>query len=153
MPIRAVFFSAGETLGDETRQWVAWSGWLGVPHLTFFALLGAVIARGEHHRTVFDLLKPGFDLQQEQAARAAAGATYTFNRTDFYPDAIPCLEALRAARFRIGIAGNQPSDAEEALRSLGLPVDVLASPERWGVEKPSPAFFARLAAVWCSRRT
>src|SRR2546430_1464182 len=59
--IRAVFFDIGETLVDETRPWGLWADWLGVPHLTFFAALGAVIARREHHRRVFDLVRPGLD--------------------------------------------------------------------------------------------
>ena len=46
MPIHTVFFDVGETLLDETRIWGAWADWLGVTRLTFFAALGAVIARG-----------------------------------------------------------------------------------------------------------
>jgi FMN phosphatase YigB (HAD superfamily) len=32
------------------------------------------------------------------------------------------------------------------LRACGVEVDVLASSEGWGVEKPSPGFFARISA-------
>lgn len=47
--------------------------------------------------------------------------------------------------MRLGLAGNQPAEVEASLRELGLPVDFIASSARWGVEKPSPGFFARLA--------
>ena len=85
MAIKAVFFDVGETLVDETRQWGGWADWLGVPRLTFFAALGAVIERGHHHRGVFELARPGLELAREQAARAAAGQADLFDRGDFYP--------------------------------------------------------------------
>jgi FMN phosphatase YigB (HAD superfamily) len=47
---------------------------------------------------------------------------------------------------RIAIAGNQPAWAEAALAEMGLPADLVAASERWGVHKPNPAFFARLVA-------
>jgi HAD superfamily hydrolase (TIGR01549 family) len=147
MTIRAVFFDIGETLVDETSQWGGWADWLGIPRLTFFAVLGGVIQRGEHHRRVFELLRPGIDVAREQAARVAAGHAEHFDRSDFYPDAIPCLEALRRQGYRIGLAGNQPEGVEELLRAMALPVDLIASSAGWGVEKPSPEFFARVAAL------
>lgn len=147
MTIEVVFFDVGETLVDETRHWATWADWLGVPRLTFFAVLGGVIARGEHHRRVFELLRPGLDLGRERAARAAAGVFDGIERADFYPDAVPCLHALRAAGYKIGLAGNQPAGAEEQLRALDLPLDFVASSAGWGVEKPSPEFFARATAL------
>jgi len=147
MPITTVFFDVGETLVDETRQWGGWADWLGIPRLTFFAALGAVIERGQHHRRVFELVCPGMDLAREQAARAAAGHSEHFDRSDFYPDALPCLEALRRQGYRIGLAGNQPEGVEELLRAMELPADLIASSAGWGVEKPSPEFFARVAAL------
>src|SRR3954471_9928006 len=147
MTINVVFFDIGETLVDETRQWGAWADWLGMPRLTFFAVLGGLIERGEHHRRVFELLRPGIDLAHERAARAQAGYVEHFERADFYPDAIPCLEALRRAGYRIGLAGNQPEGVEGVLRAMNLPVDLIASSAGWGVEKPSPEFFARVAAL------
>src|SRR5450756_841754 len=74
MAIRAVVFDVGETLIDETRLWTAWADRLGLPRLTFLAALGAVIARGGDHRTVFGLFRPGFDVDAVQARRRAAGA-------------------------------------------------------------------------------
>lgn len=145
MAVRAVFLDVGETLVDETRSWAAWADWLGVPHLTFFAVLGGVIERGEHHLRAFELIRPEFDYEREEAARAATGVPAGFEPADLYPDAIPCLEALRAEGYLIGVAGNQTARFAASIRELGLPVDLVASSATWGVAKPSPAFFARVA--------
>ena len=56
------------------------------------------------------------------------------------------MKLLRDAGLLIGLAGNQPADAEAELRALGLSVDFVASSARWGVEKPDPAFFQRIVA-------
>jgi len=142
--IRCVVFDVGETLVDETRHWGDWADWLGVPRLTFSAAFGAVVERGWHHRRVFELVRPGLDLAGEQRRREQAGWRYTLERADFYPDALPCLADLRASGLRIGIAGNQPEAAETSLAALGVPADFIASSARWGVEKPDPAFFAKV---------
>ena len=63
---------------------------------------------------------------------------------DLYPDVMPTLRRLRAANLLIGLAGNQPADAEAEIMALGLTVDFVASSGRWGVEKPDPAFFQRI---------
>ena len=63
---------------------------------------------------------------------------------DFYPDALPCLRGVAAAGLRVGIAGNQPQAAEEMLRRVDAPISLVASSSRWGVERPSPAFFERI---------
>ncbi|MEG3143605.1 HAD family hydrolase [Sphingomonas sp. RT2P30] len=115
-----------------------------MPRLTFFAALGAVIARGEHHHRVFDPFAPGLDIAQAERERALEGDRYRIERRDFYPDALPCLAALRESGLIVGIAGNQPEDAEEALRAAGAEADHVASSARWGVEKPSPHFFAKI---------
>jgi HAD superfamily hydrolase (TIGR01549 family) len=142
--VRAVVFDVGETLVDETRHWGDWADWLGVTRFGFFAAFGAVVERGWHHRRVFELVRPGIDLAAEQARRAAAGWRYTLEPSDFYPDALPCLRALLAAGFKVGIAGNQPEAAETSLAALGAPADFVASSARWGVEKPDPGFFAKV---------
>ena len=67
--IRAVVFDVGETLVDETRAWGAWADWMGVPRFTFFAVYGAVIARGWHHRRVFQEIDPTFDFDAERRDR------------------------------------------------------------------------------------
>ena len=145
--IRAVFFDVGETLVDETRQWTSWAEWLGVTPLTFCAALGAVIERGEHHRRVFDYFVPGMDLAAEDAKRQAAGKGYVIESRDLYPDALPTLVALKAQGLQVGIAGNQPEQAEGALLRAGVTADHLASSARWGIEKPSLRFFEKIAEI------
>lgn len=151
MTIKAVFFDIGYTLIDETRQWRAWADHLRVPFEKFDATLRDVIARNEHHRQVFEILKPGFDLDKERAARAAAGLSDTFTAADLYPDAVPCLKELKRLGYLIGFAGNQPEAAEAALEAMNLSADIIASSAKWGVEKPSPAFFHRvIEAAGCT---
>jgi HAD superfamily hydrolase (TIGR01549 family) len=145
--IKCVVFDVGETLVDETRHWGDWADWMGVPRFTFSAAFGAVVDRGWHHRRVFELVRPGFDLAAEQQRRAAAGWRYTLEPHDFYPDALPCLTALRGAGFRVGISGNQPEAAETSLAALGVPADFIASSTSWGIEKPDPGFFAKVVEV------
>jgi len=140
--IRAVFLDVGETLVDETRMWGAWAEALEVPALTLFGLLGAAIAGGEHHRSVFDHFTAG----RLARARERMRTVEPLLPGDLYPDALPCLSALRDRGLRVGITGNQPSAMEAALIAARVPADVIASSERWGVEKPSPEFFRRLVA-------
>lgn len=142
MKPRLVVFDVGETLVDETRMWGEWADWLGVTRLMFFAALGAVIAARQHHREVYKLVRPGIDIAAERAARGD-GMTRIEAR-DLYPDAVPTLERLRAAGCRLGLAGNQPADAEAQIRALGLDIDFVASSARWGVEKPDQKFFDRI---------
>jgi HAD superfamily hydrolase (TIGR01549 family) len=147
MTIKAIFFDVGETLVDETRQWSSWADWLGVSRLAFSAALEKTIAEGRHHRRVFDIFKPGFDLNQAEAARLAQGNRYAIEPRDFYPDAIPALRRLKASGYVVGIAGNQPEETEAALERSGIAADHIASSARWGVEKPSPDFFAKIVDV------
>jgi len=132
MAVRAVFFDVGETLVDETRYWAQHAERLGVTPHVVWAALGATIVRGEHHRRIFELLGGEPD------------GEIVYARYDFYPDALPCLERLHGAGYLVGIAGNQSTQLEEWARSQELPVDVVASSASWGVEKPSPEFFARV---------
>jgi HAD superfamily hydrolase (TIGR01662 family) len=146
MPVRFVMFDVGETIIDETRLWAMWADWLKVPRHALLALLGAVIARGGQHRELFELLRPGFDIAEARVRRRAAGMPDEMAMTDLYPDVIPTLTELHQSGLRLGIAGNQPAHAESVLAALGLPLDVLAASERWGIEKPDPRFFARIVA-------
>ena len=78
--IRWIVFDVGETLIDESRMWHEWADILEVPRFTFSAALGAVIARGEDHRRVFDVVAPGVDwraLRVEEYQRACLGTTWT----------------------------------------------------------------------------
>jgi FMN phosphatase YigB (HAD superfamily) len=144
--LRAVVFDVGDTLYSEERAWAAWAHWLGVTPRTLGAALGATITRRDDHRSAFALLRPGFDVAREQAARRAAGcpddpvALY-----DLAPGARECLAALRAAGLRVGVAANQPSAVAPLLEDLLEPGELMGISEDWGVAKPDPAFFARVA--------
>jgi FMN phosphatase YigB (HAD superfamily) len=143
--VRAVVFDVGETLIDESRLWAAWADWLGVPRSTFFVALGSVIGQGRDHRDVFTLL--GFDYEREAAARASAGIVGGFDADDLYPDVRPCFDALRADGYAIGVVGNQPARAEGQLNQLALRVDLIATSAGWGVSKPAPEYFTRVATA------
>lgn len=145
MPVRAVCFDVGETLIDETRHWIEWAKFLDVPAMTLFTAIGVVMERGQSLRRVFEIFRPDIDPGQARKLRAAEGWVYDFTAADLYPDAIPCLTALRAAGYKVLIAGNQPVESESALSRLGVPADVIASSAGWGVSKPDRRFFAKVA--------
>jgi HAD superfamily hydrolase (TIGR01509 family) len=126
--VRAVVFDVGETLIDETRMWERAADAAGVPRFTLMGVLGGLAARGEHHSGSWEIL--GVDPPAS-----------TWGPDDFYPDALPCLDALRAEGFLVGAVGNTPAEAEELLREH---VDLIGSSGRWGVEKPAPGFFERI---------
>jgi HAD superfamily hydrolase (TIGR01509 family) len=138
-----VVFDLGETLADETRSWARWADWLGVPQLTFMAVLGAVVAERRHHLEVFTYFREGFDLAAERAAKHAAGLGWEVDERDLYPDALPVLAELRARGYRLAVMGNQPLEVMPLLESL--PVDRVATSAGWDLWKPDPAFFARVA--------
>lgn len=154
MPLAAVFFDVGETLVDETESWGAWADWLGVPRLTFFAALGAVLADGGDRlapapdrpllRSVVRLVRPDLD---PDSIRRRRGEDPGFTLDHLYPDALPCLLAVRERGYRVGIAANQPPRADAVLRSSGLPFEWLLISALEGVHKPDPAFFDRIVRV------
>ena len=147
MTIKAVFFDVGGTLVDETRMFNEWADWLAVSRADFFAAIGATIATRTSHRAVFDMVAPGIDMAHARTARAAAGRRFTIEPRDLYPDAAPCLAACKARGLIVGIAGNQPAEAEAALAACGLATDHLAASATWGLEKPDPRFFAKIADI------
>jgi HAD superfamily hydrolase (TIGR01509 family) len=139
-----VVFDLGETLVDETGAWAAWADHLGVPQLTFFAVLGAVISQGRPHTDAFAYFKPDFRMDEEIVRKAAAGRPWSLTTSDLYPDAIPTLVRLREQGYRLAVMANQPLEAMPLLASL--PVDLRATSAEWGVAKPDPAFFAQVVA-------
>ena len=147
LPVDAVFFDVGETLVDETEVWGVWADWLGVPRLTFFAAIGAVIARGGDHREVFEMFRPGCGFDELLRAREAEIGPQGFTLADLYPDVRPCLETLAARGYRIGIAANQPARAQTVLQESGLPYEWLVISAVVGLDKPSSAFFAHLCEL------
>lgn len=131
MAVRVVVFDVGETLVDETNMWTRVAAAGGVTPFTLMAGLGATIALGRPHDDVWELL----------GIEHPAG---TWTLDDWYPDALPCLERLRAAGYRICASGNTPSSVEHGLRAH---FDAVASSESWGVHKPDPAFFVRVTEL------
>ena len=138
-------FDLGETLVSESRNWAKWARYLGVSELTFFAVLGAVIAAGRPHTDVFAYFRTDFSLPDEEPRKAAAGLPWGFDADDLYDDALPTLAALRAAGLRLAVMANQPVEALPFLETL--PVDAVAASADWGLEKPDPAFFRRICDV------
>jgi HAD superfamily hydrolase (TIGR01662 family) len=143
--IRAVVFDVGECIVNESREYGTWADWLGVPRHTFSAVFGAVIARGLDYRETFQVFRPGFDLDEERRLRAAAGQPEWFGEADLYHDVRPVLKELRDHGLWLGLAGNQTVSAGQLLRELSLPVDLVATSDDWGVTKPEPGFFQRIA--------
>jgi FMN phosphatase YigB (HAD superfamily) len=128
--VSAVVFDVGETLVDETRNWEHVADAWGVPRFTLMALVGYAIARGESHRKVREWLEVDAPPPEE-------------SYDELYPDAEPCLRRCREAGLFVGAVGNMG-----VVHEAGVPtfVDFVASSERWGVEKPSAAFFERVVA-------
>lgn len=137
---RWVCLDVGETLIDETRIWSLWADACGKPRLTFFAALGAEIARGGQHADVFAVFGIHDWRERLPGVEAAYGG---FQRRDLYPDALRTLDALRAVGFRLAVVANQPAVRTAELRAIGVNPDVMAMSDEMRLWKPGPAFFAR----------
>jgi FMN phosphatase YigB (HAD superfamily) len=141
MTDRWVVLDVGETIIDETRVWTIWADMLGIPRLTFMAGFGATLARGGEYRDVFDL----FGVPDWRTAWPAHEAIYAgFQPDDLYSDALPTMQALREAGYRVAVIGNQPANRTGQLRSIGVDAEVMAMSAEMGVAKPAPAFFERV---------
>lgn len=141
---RWVCLDVGETLIDETRVWSVWADLLGITRLTFMAALGVAVTSTGNHRDVFSLL--GVERWRDRIpdVEARYGG---FQADDLYPDALPALEGLRSAGYRISIMANQPASRSAQLARLGLRPEVMEMSDAMGVSKPDPAFFARALAL------
>ena len=128
MAVSAIVFDVGATLIDETGMWERAADAAGVPRFTLLGVLGGLAARGEHHARVWEIL-------------GVERPVSSWDNDDFYPDALPCLEALRSRGVLVGAVGNTPAETEELLREH---VDLIGSSGRWGIEKPAPEFFQRV---------
>jgi HAD superfamily hydrolase (TIGR01549 family) len=138
-----VCLDVGETLIDETRIWSLWADLFGIPRLTFFAALGAVVAGGGQHQgvfTAFGIPEGTWRNRLPQIEERYGG----FREEDLYPDARRALRGLAADGYRVAVAANQPAVRSQQLRALGMDPDVLVMSDEIGVSKPAPAFFARV---------
>jgi HAD superfamily hydrolase (TIGR01549 family) len=138
---RWVVFDVGETLVDETRVWSTWADVVGIPRLTFMAVLGAVIARGGAHQEIFAELGLDHWERHRDELEAAYGG---FTDADLYPDVRPAMGSLQAAGYRLAIFGNQPAHRTAELRALDLPVEDIGMSAEMGVAKPDPSYFATI---------
>jgi HAD superfamily hydrolase (TIGR01549 family) len=134
LALEAVFLDVGETLVNEDRYWREVAAAAGLEPHVVTAALGVTIARGEEHTALWSHL--GIE-------RPESVAEISYTEADLYPDAIPCLDALRGLGLRVGLAGNQ-SDVLERWTRETLDVSDIGSSASWGVRKPDPAFFARM---------
>ncbi|MHA3022333.1 HAD family hydrolase [Mycobacterium sp. BMJ-28] len=134
--LRALVFDIGETLIDESRMWTEFALNAGVTPFALMGVIGALIERGEDHRSAWPIL--GVDPPSTHPDVTAA---------DLYPDALDCVRAARTAGFIVGVAGNQPRNIVTKLAGLGFSVDFVASSAEWGVVKPSPDFFRRVISA------
>jgi HAD superfamily hydrolase (TIGR01549 family) len=104
-----------------------------------WAALGVTIERGEEHNELWGHL--GVDRP------STSWNTLEYERGDLYPDAVPCLEAVRQLGLRVGIVGNQTAALERWARDAELPADVISSSASLGVRKPDRAFFERVVEL------
>ena len=88
------------------------------PHVVW-AALGVTIARGEEHTALWG------HLGIEKPPRWWSEIPYSLD--DLYPDALDCLERVRALGLRVGIVGNQTEALEAWARDAALPADVISS--------------------------
>lgn len=148
--LRAVAFDVGEVLIDETRIWSRWADRLGVPRLTFMGVLGGVAALGRSHRDAFQIIRPGIDVQAEMDSWAADephDLRNHFDANDLYPDVRRAFADLHDLGLQVIIAGNQPVEAGAALEAMDLGADAMLISDEIGIQKPDPAFFARVCEV------
>jgi FMN phosphatase YigB (HAD superfamily) len=94
--------------------------------------LAVTIERGVDHRELFT----------ELGVPPVSGPEW--EPRDLYPDAVHSLARLRESGYIIGVAANQPPGAEDFMRRL-FPFDLIGTSSLWGVEKPLPEFFRRIA--------
>lgn len=93
---------------------------------------------------VFDVGETLVDEAATYARWEAEGLTEdapAFSDPDLYPDALPCIAALRARGLRLGAAGNMRAVHEDFLRAH---LDFVGSSEGWDVWKPDAGFFERI---------
>jgi HAD superfamily hydrolase (TIGR01509 family) len=137
--LKSAFFDVGETLVDEERWWRVLAERSGLQSHVVWAALGVTIERGEEHTDLWRHL--GIERPSDWWNELP------YELGDLYPDAIKCLEGVRALGLRVGIVGNQTVALERWAREVALPADVISSSASLGVRKPDPAFFARVVEL------
>ncbi|MDB5413226.1 MAG: phosphoglycolate phosphatase [Rubritepida sp.] len=136
--IQWVVFDVGGVLVDEARLIRGWADVLGLSEAEFTEKLREGIAAEKGIGGTIRELAPEIDIK---AHRARLNGLEIPGEADLYPDVRAGIASLRAAGFRIGIAGNQPPGVAEALEALDLGADFIATSAQWGVSKPDAGFF------------
>jgi FMN phosphatase YigB (HAD superfamily) len=131
--LTAVMFDLGETLVDERRHWGVVAAAAGVAPERMWGALAEIASRGVPHWEVFADL--GIEVPDVDDR---------WQRSDLYPDAVPCLTRVREAGYTVGVAANQHAHAEDFCRRL-FPFDLIGISALWGVDKPAPEFFTRIS--------
>lgn len=139
--IQWVVFDVGGVLVDEARLIRGWADVLAMEEAAFSAALRDGIAAGKGIGGTIREISPGLDIKSHRARLAGLEIP---GEGDLYPDVRDAFAALRAAGFRLGIAGNQPDGVLEALHGLDLGADFIATSHAWGVSKPDPRFFGEV---------
>jgi HAD superfamily hydrolase (TIGR01662 family) len=139
MALRAVFFDVGETLVDEERWWRELAERLDTQPHVIWAALGVTIERREEHNELWRHL----GIEQP----TGSWLELSYENDDLYPDAIACLEKVRALGLRVGIVGNQTATLERWARTALLPADVISSSDTLGVRKPDLRFFQHIVEL------
>lgn len=84
-------------------------------------VLGGVIAAGRDYSEVFEVFRPGFDLDRERESLTAAHGP-GITEGDLYPEVRQALSDLRRLGVWVGIVGNRDSPevalADFRIRSL-----------------------------------
>jgi HAD superfamily hydrolase (TIGR01549 family) len=139
---RWVCLDVGETLIDETRVWSIWADMYGIPRLTFFAALGASIARDQQPSQAFAAFGIGADDWRARLPELE-DAYGGFQEVDLYPDARRALDRMQGDGYRLAVLANQPARRTAELRALGIEPEVIAMSDELQIWKPDPAFYAR----------
>ena len=137
--LKVVFFDVGETLVDEERWWRVLAERSGLQPHVIWAALGVTIERGEEHNALWG------HLAIEQPTGSWNELAYDLD--DLYPDAIGCLEGVRALGLRVGIVGNQTAALERWAQAAALPADVISSSDSLGVRKPDARLFEHVVEL------
>jgi putative hydrolase of the HAD superfamily len=84
------------------------------------------------------------DVLEKLAARH-----WNYPATALYPDALPCLQILRDAGYRLGIIANQPSQVHGAMARDGLAsfFEIWGISDDLGLQKPDPELFRHAIAT------
>jgi HAD superfamily hydrolase (TIGR01509 family) len=146
--LEVVFLDIGGVLYDDRVYAEAWRRALREAGADFtdeafdreYAACKAAQDRSFRRSLATAFLGPDADLR---ALQARAARHWHYPPSALHDDVVPCLEALRAAGYRLGVIANQPSRVRDAMRRDGLVpfFEVWGVSDDLGLQKPDPALF------------